>query len=104
MKIKHKYRVHHLLEAYPTEEDVLFEITKFLEEKGKLEEEWSDLGIKAALSKKIEEGELTKLLESLVAQGFLTMKEGAGKRNYFRILKSPFIETPNDRKNADLAS
>lgn len=91
MKLKYKFRVHNLLESYPTEEDALFEITNFLQERNRLEEEWSDLGIKGAFSKKLTEEETSKLLQSLVDQGFLTMKAGSGKRNYFRIITSPFI-------------
>ena len=92
MKLKYKFRVHHLLESYPTEEDALFEIVNFLQEKNRVEEEWSDLGIKGAFSKKLSEEEISKLLKSLVDQGFLTMKEGSGKRNYYRIKKNPFIK------------
>jgi hypothetical protein len=90
MKLKYKFGVHHLLESYPTEEDALFEITSHLKEKGKLEEEWSDLGIKGAFSKKLSEDEISKLLESLVSQGFLTKRDGAGKRAYFKIQKTHF--------------
>ena len=92
MKIKYKFRVHNLMESYPTEEDALFEIINFLQEKGRLEEEWSDLGIKGAFSKRLSEEEISVLLKSLVDQEFLSMKEGSGKRNYFRILTNPFIE------------
>ena len=89
MKLKYKFKVYHLLESYPTEEDALFEISNFLEERDKLNEEWSDLGIKGAFSKKLPEEEISKLLESLVKQDFLTMKEGSGKRNYFKIKHLP---------------
>ena len=92
MKLKYKFRVHNLMESYPTEEDALFEIINFLQEKGRLEEEWSDLGIKGAFSKRLSEEEISVLLKSLVDQEFLSMKEGSGKRNYFRILTNPFIE------------
>ena len=92
IKLKYKFKVHHLLESYPTEEDALFEITGFLQERDKLDQEWSDLGIKGAFSKKLSEEEINDLLKSLVTQGFISMKEGSGKRNYFRILNSPFIE------------
>ena len=91
MKLKYRFRVYNLLESYPTEEDALFEITNFLQERNRMEEEWSDLGIKGAFSKKLTEEETSKLLQSLVDQGFLTMKAGSGKRNYFRIITSPFI-------------
>ena len=91
MKIKYKYRVHNLLDTYPTEEDALFEITSFLQEKNRLEEEWSDSGIKPAFSKKLSEEEISKLLNSLVLQGFISTRSGAGKKSYFRILKNPFI-------------
>lgn len=87
MKLKYKFRVYNLLESYPTEEDALFEITNFLQERNRLEEEWSDLGIKGAFSKKLTEEETSKLLQSLVDQGFLAMRPGSGKRNYFRIVK-----------------
>jgi len=89
MKFKYKYRVHHLLESYPTEEDTLFDIVTFLEERKRLEDEWSDLGIKGAFAKKLEEEEIKKLLKSLVDQKFLSMREGSGKRDYFRIISIP---------------
>lgn len=92
MKLKYRFRVHNLMESYPTEEDALFEIINFLQEKGRLEEEWSDLGIKGAFSKRLSEEEISVLLKSLVDQEFLSIKEGSGKRNYFRILTNPFIE------------
>jgi hypothetical protein len=90
MKLKYKFGVYNLLESYPTEEDALFEISNFLKERNRLEEEWSDLGIKGAFSKKLSEEEISKLLKSLVDQGFLKMKEGSGKRNYFTVIKNPF--------------
>lgn len=91
MKIKYKFQVYHLLETYPTEEDALFDISQFLQEKGKLQDEWSDTGIKNAFSKKLEEHVIHDLLKSLVNQGFLSMKEGSGKKNYYRIIVNPFI-------------
>jgi hypothetical protein len=91
MKLKYKFRVYNLLESYPTPEDALFEIVNFLSEKNRLDQEWSDLGIKSAFSKKFSEEEITNLLEPLVKEGFLAKKEGSGKRNYFRILKNPFV-------------
>lgn len=90
MKLKYKFKVHHLLESYPTEEDALFEIVNFLSERERVDQEWSDLGIKGAFSKKLTEEEITVLLDSLVAQKFLAKKEGSGKRNYFKILNNPF--------------
>jgi hypothetical protein len=89
MKLKYKFKVHHLLESYPTEEDALFEILNFLRDRNKLEEEWSDLGIKGAFSTKLSEEEIKKLLDSLVKQEFISMKAGSGKRNYFKIIKIP---------------
>lgn len=91
MKLKYKFRVYNLLESYPTPEDALFEIINFLSEKNRLDQEWSDLGIKSAFSKRFSEEEITSLLEPLVKEGFLAKKEGSGKRNYFRILKNPFV-------------
>lgn len=91
MKLKYKFRVYNLLESYPTPEDALFEIINFLSEKNRLDQEWSDLGIKSAFSKRFTEEEITGLLEPLVKEGFLAKKEGSGKRNYFRILKNPFV-------------
>ena len=87
MKLKYKFKVHHLLESYPTEEDALYDIVNFLIEKNRLDQEWSDLGIKGAFQKKLTEDEISGLLRSLVDQGFLSLKEGSGKRNYFRIVK-----------------
>jgi hypothetical protein len=92
VKLKYKFKVHHLLEAYPTEEDALYDIVNFLTEKNRLDQEWSDLGIKGAFQKKLTEDEISDLLKSLVDQGFLSLKEGSGKRNYFRIINNPFIE------------
>lgn len=93
MKIKHKYRVHHLLDIYPTEEDALFDICTFLQERGKITDEWSDLGVKPAFLKKVTEEEIDKLLHSLVLQGYLSKREGAGKRKYYTVLKHGFGET-----------
>lgn len=90
MKLKYKYRVHHLLESYPTEEDALFDICSFLSEKSKISEEWSDLSIKGAFVKKIEPEEIDKLLRSLVEQEYLECRSGAGKRKYYKILKHDF--------------
>lgn len=92
MKLKYKFKVHHLLESYPTEEDALYDIVNFLIEKDRLDQEWSDLGIKGAFQRKLTEEEISGLLRSLVDQGFLSLKEGSGKRNYFRIINNPFIE------------
>ena len=92
MKLKYKFGIHNLLESYPTEEDALFEIINFLQSRDRLEEEWSDIGIKGAFSKRLSEEEISILLKSLVDQQFLSMKEGSGKRNYFRILNNPFIK------------
>jgi hypothetical protein len=92
MKLKYKFRVHHLLENYPTPEDALFDIINFLSERERIDHEWSDLGIKGAFQKKLQEEEISYLLKQLSDQGFLHMKEGSGKRNYFRIINNPFIE------------
>lgn len=90
MKLKYKFQVHNLLESYPTEEDALFEITNFLRERGKLNEEWSDSSIKGAFSKKFDDEEINKLLESLRIQGFISKRAGSGKKNYFKIIKYVF--------------
>jgi hypothetical protein len=92
MKLKYKFKVHHLLDSYPTPEDALYDIVNFLVERNRLDQEWSDLGIKGAFQKKLTEEEIRDILNLLVDQGFLNMKEGSGKRNYFRIIKNPFIE------------
>lgn len=91
MKLKYKFRVHNLLDTYPTEEDALFEIVNFLQEKNKMDEEWSNMGVKGAFSKKLSEEEINSLLEKLHYQGFVSMKEGSGKRNYFKVIKNPFV-------------
>ena len=91
MKIKYKYKVHHLLDSYPTEEDALFEIITFLTEREKLSEEWSDLGIKGAFTKRLPEEEVSKLLDSLSLQGFISKRDGNGKRKYFTVIKNPFV-------------
>ena len=91
MKLKYKFRVHNLLDTYPTEEDALFDIYTFLSERNKVEEEWTDVGVRTAFSKKVEEEELDTLLTSLVSQGFISKRQGAGKRCYFRIINNPFI-------------
>jgi hypothetical protein len=91
MKLKYKYKIYHLLESYPTPEDALYDIVSFLQEKNRIDQEWSDLGIKGAFQKKLTEDEISTLLKSLVDQGFLSLKEGSGKRNYFRIIANPFL-------------
>jgi hypothetical protein len=91
MKLKYKFRVHALLDTYPTEEDALFDIYNFLSERSKVEEEWTDVGVRTAFSKKMEEDEINQLLDSLAAQGFISKRQGAGKRCYFKIIKNPFI-------------
>lgn len=98
MKLKYRYRVHNLLESYPTEEDALFEIHLFLSERGKEKEEWSDLGIKGAFSRKLSEEDISKLLESLVTQGFLASRAGAGKRKYYTITNNPFESWKENEK------
>jgi len=90
MKIKYRYNVHHLMDSYPTEEDALYDICVFLHERGKLAEEWSDLGIKPSFQKKLTEEEIAVLLQSLVDQDYLSFKAGVGKRNYYKILKHNF--------------
>ena len=85
MKLKYKFNVFHLLESYPTTEDILFEITTFLTEKNKLTEEWSDLGIKGAFHKKLDENDLQNFLDELVKNDKLIKREGSGKRNYYKI-------------------
>ena len=92
MKIKYKYNVHHQLDNYPTEEDALFDICTLLEQRGKLNDEWSDLGIKPAFHKKLEQEELDSLLDSLTKQGYIKQRIGAGKRKYYVILKHNFGE------------
>ena len=91
MKLKYKYGVYNHLESYPTEEDALFEIANFLKERNRLEEEWTDLGIKGAFTKKLDEETVSTLLDSLAVQGFITKRDGSGKRKYFRIVNNIFI-------------
>lgn len=104
MKIKHRYRVHHLLDCYPTEEDALFDICNFLlEKRGKLADEWSDIGVRPAFQKKLSDDEINKLLMSLVNQNYLSFREGSGKKNYYTILKHDFgtafhLETEDEQK------
>lgn len=75
------------MDIYPTEEDALFDICTFLHERGKITDEWSDLGVKPAFLKKISEEEIDRLLSSLVSQGYLSRREGAGKRKYYTVTK-----------------
>jgi hypothetical protein len=91
MKLKYKFKVYHLLESYPTPEDALYDIVNFLNDRNRLDQEWSDLGIKGAFQVKLSEEEISDLLKNLVKEDFLAMKEGSGKRNYFRIINNPFI-------------
>lgn len=91
MKLKHKFRVHNLMDSYPTSEDALFDIVNFLRERDiNIEGEWSDLGIKGAFHKKLSEEDISSLLEELVKSEFLKKREGAGKRNYYTVIKNPF--------------
>lgn len=80
MRIKYKYKVFSLLDSYPTEEDILFEIVSSLQERSKIEDEWSYATIKNVFSKKIEESEISLFLDELVKKGFLSERDGTGKR------------------------
>lgn len=90
MKVKHKYKVHHLLPGYPTEEDLLFEIVEVLTERGKLEEEWSIQGIRNAVHSKnsttIEE--MQNLLDSLCKQGNLSKSDS--KKPLYKVQSHSF--------------
>ena len=90
MKLKYKFGVFNLLDSYPTSEDALFEIVNFLQERNKMQEEWSDLGIKGAFSKRLEDEDISTLLNDLSTGGFLSKRSGAGKRCYYKVLKNPF--------------
>lgn len=91
MKLKYKFRVHNLMDSYPTSEDALFDIVNFLRERDiNLKGEWSDIGIKGAFSKKLSEEDISSLLQELTTGKFLEKREGAGKRNYYKIIKNPF--------------
>lgn len=90
-KIKYKFRVHHLMDSYPTSEDALFDIVNFLlEHNNTLEGEWSDLGVKGAFQKKLSEDDIDAILQELTDQDFLIKRPGAGKRNYYTIKHNPF--------------
>ena len=87
VKIKYKYNIYNLLDSYPTAEDILFDIVNFLREKNiNIESEWSDIGVKGAFSKKIPEEDMNEFLRILVDDGFLNMRNGSGKRNYYTIV------------------
>lgn len=91
MKLKYKFRVHDLMDSYPTSEDAMFDIVNYLQDRNiNLDKEWSDLGIKGAFRKKLSEEDISSLLQELTDGGFLIKREGAGKRNYFKIIKNPF--------------
>lgn len=79
------------MDSYPTSEDALFDIVNFLRERDiNLEGEWSDLGIKGSFHKKLTDEDISTLLQELVDNGFLRKREGAGRRNYYTIIKNPF--------------
>lgn len=91
MKLKHKFRVHHLMDSYPTSEDALFDIVNFLNDRDiNLEGEWSDLGIKGAFHTNLSDEDRKALLQELVDGKFLSMRKGSGKRDYYTIIKNPF--------------
>lgn len=91
MKIKHKFRVHDLVDSYPTSEDLLFDIINFLNDRDiNNQEEWSDLGVRGSLSKKITDEKYQELLDELTTQKFIILRPGKGKRNYYTIIKNPF--------------
>jgi len=46
--------------------------------------------MKPAFKKKLEEDEIDKLLTSLVVQGFLKQRIGAGKRKYYTLISHTF--------------
>lgn len=91
MKLKYKFRVHNLMDCYPTSEDALFDIVNFLRERDiNLEGEWSDLGIKGAFHKKLSDDDISSLLNEMTEAGFVEKREGSGKRNYYKIIKNTF--------------
>lgn len=90
MKLKYKFRVHHLMDSYPTSEDAIFDIINYLQDKNiSLNKEWSDFTIKEAFHKKLSKEDISSLLQKLIDEGFLLKREES-KRNYFKIIKNPF--------------
>jgi hypothetical protein len=91
MKLKHKFRVHQMMDSYPTPEDALFDIVNYLQDRNiNLDGEWSDLGIKGAFHVQLSDEDRKSLLQELTDQNFLEMRKGSGKRDYFKIINNPF--------------
>lgn len=89
-KIKYIYDVYHLLDSFPTEEDVHFQVVKWLRENDKIEEEFSDKGIKNVLERKMEYSKLQEKLESLVSLGYLKKGEVKDQKSMYKVLKTEF--------------
>lgn len=91
MKIKYQFEVHDMLASYPTEEDALYDILKFLSESQKQNDEFSIPQIKKAFSKKIEDSEIQALLNSLVLQNFMSSRKVNDKKEVYKIILNPFL-------------
>jgi hypothetical protein len=90
MKLKYKFKVHQLMDSYPTSEDALFDIINYLETMNRIDEEWSDLGIKPAFPRTLDFEDVKLLLGELVESKHLTFRAGNGARNYYKLLTNPF--------------
>ena len=73
------------MDSYPTEDDIIFEIHQFLEEKIKLEEEWTLSGVKSAFSKKLPDEIVQIFIDSLVIKGIIEKRESPAKKVYYKI-------------------
>lgn len=80
-----------MLASYPTEEDALYDILKFLSESQKQNDEFSIPQIKKAFSKKIEDSEIQALLNSLVLQNFMSSRKVNDKKEVYKIILNPFL-------------
>lgn len=89
MKLKYLYNVYHLMDTFPTDEDVFFMIYKYMTENEKLEEEFTDKGIKNVIDFKIPQEKLVRCLDSLVESKHIIKREGTD-RNFFKFVKNEY--------------
>lgn len=89
MKIKYLYNSYHLLDSYPTDEDIHYQIVKHQSENNKVGEEFSDKGAKSILDYKVEQDVLVERLNSLVELGYLTTRTSKEK-TYYTLIKEEY--------------
>lgn len=90
MKIKYLYNSYYLLDTYPTDEDIHYQIVKYQTENNKIGEEFSDKGAKSILEYKVEQDVLVERLNSLVEFGYLATTRTSKEKTYYTLIKETY--------------